>query len=242
MDMTSVLEKSLNLRRSRQFELAFQHMQQAFLSGQTEIKGLVWQHNPIFWSDISAGVCQLTRRNAEDADFLRRFWGNSDLIYQFHRHSSSLPQNDLELQRILNQEMSAIMTESHAIHWVVRDTHRRPWGLLSICEISVTHRRAEVLLGIMPGAPVGMAAAAMLMLFQFYFNVMKFNKLVSNVYLENTHSIKSTEHLGFKKEGRLRNHALDPKTGKFLDLIQFGLLKEDAFQEGNKRLMQRLLS
>lgn len=241
MDTASIQENSLILRRERKFELAFEHIQNAFQAGHSELKALLWQHSPIFWNHISAGICMLTRRSGEDADFLRKVWKDKDFVYRFHRHSSHLPESDAELQRILNHEMCSIVSESHAIHWIVRDRLGRPWGLLSLCEISLVHRRAEVLLGILPGAPAGMAAAAMLILFQFYFNAMKFNKLVSMVYSENTLSIESTIHLGFKKEGLLRSHAYDPETGLFFDMVQMGLLKEDAFQTGNQRLMNRLL-
>jgi RimJ/RimL family protein N-acetyltransferase len=242
MDTTQILEKSLLLRNEFKFNEAFEHIQQAFQNGHDELKALAWQHNPIFWSDISAGICILTRRRGEDSSFMRKLWLDTEFIYQFHRHSLYLPPSDQALQRILNQEMSAILSESHAIHWVVRDEHRRPCGLLSLCEISLLHRRAEVLLCVLPTAPAGMAAAAILMLYQFYFKVMKFNKLVSIVYPENIKSIKSTMHLGFKKESDLRRHAWDPRTGTFTDMIQFGLLEEDAFGLGNQRLMQRLLT
>lgn len=241
MDADCALEKSLALRRSRHFGIAYKSLRQAVRAGHSDLKSLVWQHNPIFWIDIPAGICTLNRRNAEDAAFLRQFWQEPELVYQFHRHSAPLPKDDAKLQRILDQEMSSIISESHAIHWVIRDAQGRPWGLLSLCDISITHRRAEVLLGILPGAPIGTAAAAMLMLFQFYFNIMKFNKLVSFIYPENTKSIKSTMHLGFKKEGELRGHTLDPKSGKYLDMLQFGLLKDDAFKNDNKRIAQRLL-
>jgi len=48
-------------------------------------------------------------------------------------------------------------------------------------------------------------------------------------------------HLGFVKEGLLRSHVHDPRTSQFIDMVQLGLLKEDAFRSGNQRLMQRLL-
>jgi len=242
MDTAAILEKSLLLRQERKFELAFEHIQQALQDGHPELKALAWQHNPLFWQDVSAGICILTRRRGEDAPFMRQLWQDTAFIYQFHRHSGALPSSDQALQRILNQEMSAIIAESHAMHWVVRDAHRQPCGLLSLCEISPLHRRAEVLLCVLPTAPAGMAAAAMLMLYQFYFKLMKFNKLVSMVYPDNAKSLKSTMHLGFQKESHLRQHAWDPKTQSFVDLVQLGLLKEDAFGVGNQRLMHKLLS
>ena len=98
------------------------------------------------------------------------------------------------------------------------------------------------MLGVLPGAPNGLSTAVMLILFQFYFKAMKFNKLYSFVYDDNIHSLKGTLHLGFKEEGRLRKHVIDPKSGEYVDLVQTGLLAEDAFNPTTKRLMQRLLS
>lgn len=242
MTRATVLEKCLELRKIRQFAAAFEHIQNAVKAGNTDTQPWVWQHNPIFWSDISAGICILTRRRAEDASFLREVWQDQDFVHRFHRHAAPLPVRDSELERILDQEMTSLVSESHAIHWIVRDAQRRPWGLLSLCDLSLVHRRGEVLMGVLPGAPVGLVAAAMLMLFLFFFDSMKFNKLISFVYPENMQSIKSTMHLGFRTEGRLIKHAHDPRSGEFCDLIQFGLLKEDAFRDENKRLMQRLLS
>ncbi len=242
MDRENILEKCRELRRLRQFEAAFAHIQGAVDAGDSDLNDLVWQHSPVFWSDISAGICKLTRRRAEDGPFLREVWKDEAFVHQFHRHAPPLPASDAELNRILDQELTSILSESHALHWIVRDAQRRPWGLLSLCEISRVHRRAEVLCGILPGAPVGLTAAAMLMLFVFFFDAMKFNKLISLVYPENTQSLKSTMHLGFRTEGRLQSHALDPRTGGFSDIIQFGLLKADAFRDENKRLMRRLLT
>jgi RimJ/RimL family protein N-acetyltransferase len=111
-----------------------------------------------------------------------------------------------------------------------------------LVDISLTHRRAEVLIGIVPEAPLGLSAAAMLMLFQFYYRAMGFNKLYSQVYSDNPHSLKSTLHLGFTVEGVLREHVRDPRTGKFIDLSQTSLLAKEAFSEKNEKLMRRLLA
>jgi RimJ/RimL family protein N-acetyltransferase len=97
------------------------------------------------------------------------------------------------------------------------------------------------MLGVLPDAPNGLSVSAMLILFQFFFKAMNFNKLYSLVYDDNMHSLKGTLHLGFKEEGRLRKHILDPKSGKYVDLIQTGLLAEDAVNPTTKKLMQRLL-
>jgi len=94
----------------------------------------------------------------------------------------------------------------------------------------------------LPQAPLGLSASAMLMLYEFYFKFMKFNKLISFVYKDNPMSLKSTLHLGFEVEGELLEHNLDPETGKYLDVIQLGLNRSGAFSQANKRLARRLLS
>jgi RimJ/RimL family protein N-acetyltransferase len=65
---------------------------------------------------------------------------------------------------------------------------------------------------------------------------------VSFIYKDNLISLKSTLHLGFEVEGELLQHNLDPETGQFLDVIQLGLRRDQAFSKRNQRLAQRLLT
>lgn len=241
MHIESVLETLHALRADGKFEEAFEFSKE-HLAGQAQYQSIIFQHKPIFWSNIKAGVCELTRRNAQDCEFVRQLWRDSDFIYRFHRHAPELPATDARLREILNAEYIATLAESKAIHWVVRCKHKKPWGLLSLTEISMAHQRAEVLLGVLPGAPMGLSTAAMLILFQFFFKAIHFNKLISYVYDDNAHSLKGTVHLGFQIEGVLKRHAMDPKTGSFVNLRQLGLLQENAFSPGNAVLMKRLLS
>ena len=185
--------------------------------------------------------CVLTRRNANDAAFMRMLWADPVFMRSFHRLAPALPVADHELERILNVEFQNPVAKSRALHWTVRDPSGRPWGLLSLTDISLLHKRAEVLLGVLPGAPFGLATAAMLMLFHFYFTTNKFNKLYSMVFADNPYSLKGTLHLGFKQEGLLRRHTLDPASQTCVDVIQTGLLAEDAFSPSNIRLMKKLL-
>ena len=185
--------------------------------------------------------CVLTRRNANDAAFMRVLWADPVFMRAFHRLAPPLPVADHELQRILNVEFQNPVVKSRAMHWIVRDPSGRPWGLLSLTDISLLHKRAEVLLGVLPGAPFGLVMAAMLMLFHFYFTTNKFNKLYSMVFSDNPHSLKTTLHLGFKQEGVLRRHTLDPASQTCVDVIQTGLLAEDVFSPSNIRLMKKLL-
>lgn len=186
-------------------------------------------------------TCLLTRRNGGDATFMRTLWADPGFMQSFHRLAPPLPEEDSELFRVLNVECQSAIKQSRAIHWVVKTPNDQSWGLLSLTDISLQHKRAEVLLGVLPGAPFGLATAAMLMLFHFYFKANRFNKLYSLVFADNPHSLKGTLHLGFKQEGLLRRHTLDPTRNIYFDVIQTGLLAEEAFSKSNIKLMKKLL-
>lgn len=191
--------------------------------------------------NIESKAGKLTRRQGMDAMFMRELWANRAFMQSFHRLSRELPSSDEHLVKVLNDEYTSPIERSRAVHWVIRDGDDRPWGLLSLTDVSLLHRRAEVLLGVLPEAPFGLATASMLMLFNYYFNALKFNKLYSLVFADNEHSLKGTLHLGFKQEGLLKSHTFDPVSQSFSDLIQTGLLKTDAFSPSNMRLMDKLL-
>jgi RimJ/RimL family protein N-acetyltransferase len=211
------------------------------LSKFTQYDALVWQHQPLFWSPIVAGNYTLTRRDSSDADFVESLWGDSNFRRRFHRQALDLPPR-VQLEKLLKGEFLSLIGESKALHWIIRDKVGQAQGLLSLTEISMQHRRAEVLLGLSPKAPLGIGVAAMFMLFQFFFRTMKFYKLVSMIYTDNDLALKTTVHLGFRIEGILRGHMLDPASGHYVDMYQLALLESEAFRPANQRVMSRMLT
>jgi diamine N-acetyltransferase len=240
MKIEALLCEASKLRTKNQHQLAYNLLSENL--DPIKYQALLFEHHPVWWSDIKAGICQLSRRSGKDIVFLKEVWALPDFTYSFHRHMKQLPSDDDKLYKILNKEHSALVSETRAIHWIIKDKYHRPWGLLSLTDISLLHRRSEVLLGVLHGAPQGLATAAMLILFQFYFKAIKFNKLLSLIYEDNQHSLKGTLHLGFKQEGYLKKHVIDPKSNQYVNLIQTGLICDEAFNESNNRLMRRLLS
>lgn len=241
MKIQTILEHSLSLRRQKQYDQAFKYVAES-ISPESPYASLIWQHSPIFWSDISTKACVLTRRNLEDHAFIRDIFSVPGFVRSFNRNAQPLPSSTAHLQQILDDEMISIVSESRALHWVIRDGNKQAWGLLSLCDMTLTHQRSEILLGMLPHAPMGLSASAMFMLYEFYFKFMKFNKLISFIYKDNPNSLKSTLHLGFEVEGELLEHNLDPETGKYMDVIQLGLNRSRAFSQSNQRLARRLLS
>ncbi len=234
-----VLKTARQLRAEGKIKESFELVQSS--TGTNKIPdSLVWQHQTFFWNDISAGNCLLTRRQGSDASFIKKLWADAEFVHRFNRLAARIPQQLTDLERILNSEYVSLVTDSNSIHWIVRDKWRKPWGVISLTNISLTHKRAEVLMGVMAGAPFGLATAAMLLLFKFYFGVLRFQKLYTLTFDDNEHSLRGVLHLGFKTEGRFRNHFYEQSTNSFVDLVQAGLLAEEAFSASNKRLMQRL--
>jgi len=239
-NLESIYKKAKELRFAYQFDEAFKFIVES--SNKIQIPNeVVWSHQPILWSDISAGICKLTRRKKEDAEFISEIWKNKDFIYQFHRQAKNVSENIDILRQTLDQEYISTLNENNQLHWIVKDKANKAYGLLSLTNISITNKSAEVLLGVLPEAPLGLATASMLVLFQFFFKALNFHKLYSFVYEDNPHSLKGTLHLGFKQEGLLRKHIIDPLSGKYVNLIQTGLLASEADTFPNKKLMERLL-
>jgi len=239
-DVEDVVQLSQRLRAERKFQLAYEKVEQnASILGLSQ--DYVWVHQPILWSDISAGICRLTRRKKEDAQFLVTLWNDKQFIHEFHRHAKDLTTDTALLSMTLEREFTSILPEINQLHWVVRDKSGQAFGLLSLTNVSITNKSAEVLLGLVPHAPIGLATAAMLILFQFFFKALGFHKLYSFIYEDNPHSLKGTLHLGFKQEGVLREHVMDPTSGRFVNLIQTGLLASEVDSKSNLRLMERLL-
>lgn len=238
--LDALLRQTRQLRLEGKFEESYTAAC-SFAGATPRIGSLAWEHHKLFWSDITARNCILSRRGPADLAFLRKAWQDEGFMRQFHRQAPKLPIADQRLTEILKREFVALLRESHALHWIVRDREGRPHGLLSLVDLSLQHRKAEVLLGVLPGAPFGLATSAMLMLFQFYFRVLRFHKLYSLVYPDNPRSLAGTLHLGFRIEGELKEEVFDPHTGRPSDLIRTGLLASDALSPKNDRLMKRLL-
>lgn len=238
---SNILEAARALRMERRIDESYELIRRESLR-RPQLKRLVHQHHPILWASITSKRCILARRSGDDEAFVRRLWEDEAFVRSFHRSALPLPGDRTELQHRLQAEFASLIGDHNSIHWSIKDSQGHPWGLLSLAGVSGLHKRAEVLIGVLPDAPPGLSVAAMLILFDFYFKVLKFNKLVSLHYPDNEHSRRTAMHLGFREEGRLRSHVFDERERTFVDLIQLGLLSDEAFSEPNLRLKRRLLA
>jgi RimJ/RimL family protein N-acetyltransferase len=159
----------------------------------------------------------------------------------FNRFARPLPVSDAELGALLARERASLITDSRAVHWTIETLDARKVGILSLVDVALSNRRAEVLIGIKEFPYSGIAVEAMLLGIEFGFGMMRLNKIYSLIYAGNETSLRNTVHLGFEVEGHLREHVVDPRTKKPVDLIQTGLLRSDLGKRVLARLSRRLL-
>ncbi len=77
----------------------------------------------------------------------------------------------------------------------------------------------------------GYATEALRLLMKTIFKEHKVHKVLAYVDVRNPSSARVLEKLGFKQEGRFRQHFYDKETDTWVDEIQFAYLKEDFMEE-----------
>lgn len=60
------------------------------------------------------------------------------------------------------------------------------------------------------------------------------NSVEGHVHPENKASFALVKKIGFRVEGRLKEHSFDPRQRKFTDTILVSLIRSEWFQKGNK--------
>lgn len=205
-------------------------------------RSLLQAHHPLWWSMPSGRRCRLRRRGPQDLAFIRTLWRDDEFLRNFNPAASPLPADDATLSRILGSEFSALVSASHAIHWTIETVAGEPFGALSLTDVNFMHRRAELLIGVQVPPYRGAAAEATLLAIDFAFMQMKLAKLVGLVPAHNQASLDASAHIGFRAEGVLRQHIVDPRDGKPVDIVHMALLADDEqAQRAQLRVRKRLL-
>lgn len=211
-----------------------------------ELQGLarqwLWTHHPMWWSTPTGRRCRLRRRGPQDLAFVRHAWADERFVASFNPIAAALPADDAALERILAREHSAVLSRVPSLHWTIEALTGEPFGMLSLTDISLAHRRAEVLIGVLSPPYRGAATEATLLAIDFAFGPMKLAKLIGLVPAGNAASLAASEHIGFCREGLLRQHIIDPRSRQPIDLVHMALLADDeAARSKQQRVRRRLL-
>lgn len=200
---------------------------------------LAWQHAPFWWQPIEGPRVRLVRRGPDDAALVRRCWADADFMARFNRQAVALPADDAALKALLAGERDALVEDHRALHWTVR-VGAEGVGFVSLVDVGFRHRRAEFLIGLLPGSSSWASVEAAHLALRFAAGPMQLERLVAHFYPDNTEAISAALKLGFEHEGVLRGHLRDAATGQREDLVVTGLLLDDAFAARTARLRRRL--
>lgn len=184
-----------------------------------------------FWQQTYKGKrVVLARMTSKYRDFLFSCRKNHDFQHHYHLFQDSSPEG---IERDL-KEAERSPFETKKISWVI-EINDRPIGLASLVGIDFNNSRAEILIGIPDDRTFGIGLEATLLVMEFAFSVIKLSKLFSYVYSDNIQSQENTLHLGFRQEGLLRSHVIDPISKQPLNLFVNGCLSDEFYQ--NDKLM-----
>jgi len=237
----SLLGHLQHLRRSGQLQQARDLLARS-LAQRADARAafLAWQHEPFWWQALLGPRVRLERRGSSDASLVRRLWADRAFMHGFNRMASPLPADDAALASTLDHEHWALPESARALHWTVLAREQR-CGLVSLVDLSFSHRRAEFLIGVLPSAGPFAAAEAAHLVLQFAAAQARLERLSALFYADNTPALDLALRLGFEHEGVLRGHVRDPRTGTRSDLVACGLLLDEAFFARSARMRQRLL-
>ena len=214
-----------------------------------EIKSLLVQLHPAWIQPLVGGGLRLRMPVPGDEDFFVRSFTDRAFMNSYHRFTA----NNQTKQRIgnnLKQNPRYSIAKQKSLNWIIEQTGNAnksgycPIGLACLAEIQLGHQSAEVLTGFPDPAHRGQGGplAAMLLLLDFAFNRIGFNKLTSIVYGDNQYSQRSTLALGFTQEGFRPAHLRDPETGHWLNIWENGFLQSDFRKNARlARLSEHLL-
>lgn len=100
-------------------------------------------------------------------------------------------------------------------------------GAVGLYDINQRHQRAtwKTLRIRKQYQGLGLAREAAIMLLDYGFNTLNINKITGDVFPENKSIITLMEHVGFKMEGRLKQHYFHQ--GVFKDVVIYSVLRDD---------------
>jgi diamine N-acetyltransferase len=208
--------------------------------GGEALRMAAWAYSEAFTQPLAGRRLALVRRSPADLPLVRAAWADRPFMERFHRMAPPLPADDTALAQVLGREAQATLLDAKSLHWTVVRADGQRVGMVSLVEILLRHRRAEFVVGVRDDTP-GLALEASLLALEFAFSVMRLHKVCSSVYGENDYALRSTVHLGFRREGTLRDQIYDPATKQWVSLHLSALFKEDFLCAANQRLAQRLL-
>jgi len=146
---------------------------------------------------------------------------NEEAVFNNMRFSERL-----EIAKTEKWFLSAIEDKKRKDFVFFTPTNKRIIGLGGFTHINALDKNAELYIAIETRSQgKGFGKQSMLLLCEYGFKVLEFNRIFLFTFLDNQKASRLYERIGFQEEGVLRQHAY--QDGVYKDRMVFGLLKED---------------
>lgn len=197
----------------------------------SNFKQIRFKSQPIWFKSLEGRQVTLKRLNKNHAEFLKHSRQNR----AFQNHLNVFKQgSDEEILKDLEAAQRSPV-DSRKIEWVIEQSETSI-GIISLVDLDFRNKRCELLIGLPDEKGFGAALESTLLVLEFAFYAMQFERVFCYVYSDNPFAQKNVKHLGFTEEGRLRKHVWNSDLDQWLDLSINGLLKDEFYQ--NTRLMK----
>lgn len=193
---------------------------------QRRLQRAAYAYSDVFTAPIAGRRITLVRRSAADLPMIRAAWADRAFMDRFHRFAAALPEDDAVLRATLDREAGATLLDSTSLHWSVVNADGERVGIVSLVDIALRHRRAELIVGIR-GQSSFVTAEAYVLALELAFVTLKLRKLWCKVYDQNEETVGLLRHVGFTQEGLLRDHLRDPRSGTWISLAVLSLLQPE---------------
>ena len=174
----------------------------------------------------------------EDAHFLFKAYHDPDFL-RLYSSNQSCPDTIEQLHTQLMQRLFIPPASLSNLEFIVIHVKHGKIGVMALCDISTTHRRAEMLTGIFSKNQrnFGHGVEAAFLMMDLAFNQLGLNKIYGLVYKHNEISKKVMLQAGFSLEGELKQHHYSVVDKGFETLYHIGLTVDDFRQS---KVLQRL--
>ena len=167
-------------------------------------------------------------RRSDAPDYCR--WLADPEVTRFLQRHENPPTRREELRYIADQGR-----RKDTVHWAIDTSDGIHIGSTSLMKVDRDQRHAEF--GIFIGDPrswgQGLGTQASWLVVRYGFGTLKLHRIYLNVYAYNTRGVRSYRRLGFRPEGRLRDHLYRGRY--FHDVMIMGMLRAEFLQSVKRK-------
>lgn len=157
-------------------------------------------------------------------------WLNDPVITLQNSHHV-FPYSKIELENYIKNAYTSTDKLPLAIVDIKSDKHI---GNISLVDINYISRRSNwgLVIGERDFWGKGIASEALILILKHAFDTLNLERVFSGTTSKNIATQKLMEKVGMKKEGVSRKHIF--KNGEYLDIINYGILKDEFYEAINK--------